>query len=166
MITVTVEQKQGSPKGATTRRIRVSASSIKRALEICGAERPDTDGRAVFPIEAESFFAPVENTSCGYMLPVEASHRNLRDNIAAKAAGRRRKQSQPISRAIRERGARCPPFCLMLSILCCSDTSNNTTLRSLSNLRTCWVYCEARRDLLLRCEGGPARDRGKRRVRW
>lgn len=54
MITVTVEQKQG----AATRRMRVSASSIERALEISGAGRPDTEVRVVFPIDAEAFFAP------------------------------------------------------------------------------------------------------------
>ena len=50
MITVTVEQKQG----ATTRRMKVSALSIERALEISGSGRPDTAARVVFPIDAET----------------------------------------------------------------------------------------------------------------
>lgn len=73
MITVTVEQKQGSPKGVTTRQMKVSAPSIERALQISGAGRPDTEARVVFPIDAEAFFAPVSNEGIDYtsMTPEE-----------------------------------------------------------------------------------------------
>lgn len=62
MITVTVEQK----RGATTRRMQVSASSIERALETSGASRPDTNVRVVFPIDAETFFAPATQEGIDY----------------------------------------------------------------------------------------------------
>ena len=62
MITVTVEQKQGP----TTRRMQVSASSIERVLQISGAGRPDTHVRVVFPIDAETFFAPATREGIGY----------------------------------------------------------------------------------------------------
>lgn len=61
MITVTVEQK----RGPTTRNMQVSASSIERALQISGADRPDTDVRVVLPIDAETFFVPVTHEGIG-----------------------------------------------------------------------------------------------------
>ena len=48
MIAVTVEKTYGT----ATARVRVSATSIKRALRLAGE-----DARVVFPIEAELFFA-------------------------------------------------------------------------------------------------------------
>ena len=59
MITVTIEQK----KGAFTRRVRVTAPSIERALQISGGEASAgeanaTPARVVFPIDGEAFFAP------------------------------------------------------------------------------------------------------------
>lgn len=69
MITVTVEQQQG----ATTQQMKVSAPSIERALEISGADRPDMDVRVVFPIDAETFFAPTTREGIDYtaMTPEE-----------------------------------------------------------------------------------------------
>ena len=62
MITVTVVQKQG----ATTRRMRVSAPSVERALKISGVNRPDTEVRVVFPVDDPDFFAPMshEGSDC------------------------------------------------------------------------------------------------------
>lgn len=59
MITVTIEQK----RGAFTRRVRVTAPSIERALQISGSEASAdeanaTQARVVFPIDGEAFFAP------------------------------------------------------------------------------------------------------------
>ena len=69
MITVTVEQQQG----ATTRQMKVSAPSIERALEISGAGRPDIEVRVVFPIDADTFFAPTTREGIDYtsMAPEE-----------------------------------------------------------------------------------------------
>lgn len=53
MITVTVEQK----RGAVTRRVRVTAPSIERALQISGHGKNGTEARVVFPIDGEAFFA-------------------------------------------------------------------------------------------------------------
>lgn len=63
MITVTVEQ----TRKAATQRVRVSAASIERALEISGAGRPGIDVRVVFPIDAEAFFAPVRDEVIDYV---------------------------------------------------------------------------------------------------
>ena len=53
MVTLVVLQK----KGPLTRRLTVSAASVRRAVEIarCGAE----EARVVFPIDGQLFFAPV-----------------------------------------------------------------------------------------------------------
>lgn len=69
MITVTVEQKQG----ATTRRMKVSAPSIERALKISGSGHPDIEVRVVFPIDAETFLAPTTPEGIDYtsMTPEE-----------------------------------------------------------------------------------------------
>ncbi len=55
MITLCILQK----KGPLTRRLTVSADSVKRALQIarCGAD----EATIVFPIDDELFFAPVGN---------------------------------------------------------------------------------------------------------
>jgi hypothetical protein len=54
VITVSVEQ----TRGATTRRLRVSAPTIERALVLAGKDRPGTFVEVLFPIDAEAFFAP------------------------------------------------------------------------------------------------------------
>lgn len=55
MITVIIEQK----RGAFTRRVRVTAPSIERALQISGgSEASGAEARVVFPIDGEAFFAP------------------------------------------------------------------------------------------------------------
>ena len=54
MIRVTVEIREG----ALTYRVRVTAPSIERALEIVGEEKPGRMVRVVFPIDPEVFFVP------------------------------------------------------------------------------------------------------------
>ena len=49
MITVTVERK----RGAFTARVKVSAESIERAVEIAGALAGADSARVVFPIDGE-----------------------------------------------------------------------------------------------------------------
>lgn len=56
MIRVAVEVREG----AVTRRVRITAPSIERALEIAGAGKPGLEVRLLFPIDAEAFFAPAE----------------------------------------------------------------------------------------------------------
>ena len=53
MVTLVVLQKNGP----LTRRLTVSAASVRRAVEIarCGAE----EARVVFPMDGELFFAPI-----------------------------------------------------------------------------------------------------------
>ena len=59
MITVTVERK----KGACTTRIKVSAESIERAVEIAG--RGADSSRLLCPINGEEFFArPTDGERC------------------------------------------------------------------------------------------------------
>jgi hypothetical protein len=53
MICVTIEIHEG----ATTRRVRLTSSSIERALELAGGGKPGRSVRLVFPIEPEAFFA-------------------------------------------------------------------------------------------------------------
>ena len=55
MIRVTAEIREG----ALTYRVRVSAPSIERALEIVGAGKPGRRVRLVFPIDPEAFFVSV-----------------------------------------------------------------------------------------------------------
>jgi hypothetical protein len=43
---------------ATTRRVRVTAPSIRRALLLAGEDRPGVEVRVLFPIDAIGFFAP------------------------------------------------------------------------------------------------------------
>jgi len=54
MIRVTVEIREG----ALTYRVRVTAPSIERALEIAGEGKPGRRVRLVFPIDSEVFFLP------------------------------------------------------------------------------------------------------------
>jgi hypothetical protein len=53
MIRVTVEVREK----AVSRRVRVTAPSIERALELTGEGKPGKEVRVVFPIDPESFFA-------------------------------------------------------------------------------------------------------------
>lgn len=61
MITVNVELKTGP----TTRRLKVSAPTIERAVEIAASfaseAGADSSARVLFPIDAEAFFASVGN---------------------------------------------------------------------------------------------------------
>ena len=52
MIRVTVEIREG----ALTHQTRITAPSIKRALEMAGGDKPGRRARFVFPIEPEAFF--------------------------------------------------------------------------------------------------------------
>jgi hypothetical protein len=54
MVRVTVEVREG----ALTYRVRVTAPSIERALEIVGKGKPGRRVRLVFPIDPEIFFVP------------------------------------------------------------------------------------------------------------
>ena len=54
MICVIVEIRES----ALTYRVRVTASSIKRALKITGRGKPGRRVRLVFPIDSEAFFVP------------------------------------------------------------------------------------------------------------
>jgi hypothetical protein len=53
MICVTVEIREGP----VTRRVRLTSSSIERALELASAGKPGRRVRLVFPIDSEAFFA-------------------------------------------------------------------------------------------------------------
>jgi hypothetical protein len=54
MIRVTVEIREG----ALTYQVRVTATSIERALEIAGEGKPGRRVRLVFPIDPDVFVAP------------------------------------------------------------------------------------------------------------
>ena len=54
MIRVTVEIREG----ALTYRVRVTAPSIERALEITGEGKPGRRVRLLFPIDPEAYFVP------------------------------------------------------------------------------------------------------------
>jgi hypothetical protein len=54
MIRVTVEIREGT----LTYRVRVTAPSIERALEIAGEVKPGRRVRLLFPIDPEVFFVP------------------------------------------------------------------------------------------------------------
>ncbi len=58
MISVTVEIHED----ALTRRVRITAPSIKQALEIAGEGKPGHKARLLFPIGAETFFVPESPT--------------------------------------------------------------------------------------------------------
>jgi hypothetical protein len=57
MIHVTVEIREG----ALSYRVRVTAPSIERALEIAGKEKPGRRVRLVFPIDPEAYFVPASS---------------------------------------------------------------------------------------------------------
>jgi hypothetical protein len=54
MICVTVETREG----ALTRRVRITATSIKRALRIARGGKPSRGTRLGFPIDPEAYFVP------------------------------------------------------------------------------------------------------------
>jgi hypothetical protein len=57
MIRVTVEIREG----ALTYKVRVTAPSIERALEITGEGKVDRRVRLLFPIDPEAYFVPEES---------------------------------------------------------------------------------------------------------
>ncbi len=61
MLCVTVEVREG----VLTHRARVTAPSIKQALEIMGEEKPGRRVRLVFPIDPEVFFVPAASGARG-----------------------------------------------------------------------------------------------------
>ncbi len=56
MVCVTVEIREG----AITRRTRITAPSIKRAMRIASKGKPGCEARLLFPIDPEAFFMPEE----------------------------------------------------------------------------------------------------------
>jgi hypothetical protein len=58
MIRVTIEMREG----AVTRRVRISAPSIERALKIAGYETSGRRVRLLFPIDSETFFVPEDSS--------------------------------------------------------------------------------------------------------
>ena len=54
MLCVTIEVREG----AATLRVRITAPSIERALEIAGEGTPGRRVRLLFPIDSEAFFVP------------------------------------------------------------------------------------------------------------
>lgn len=58
MIRVSVEIREG----ALTRRVRITAPSIKQALKMAGEGKPGRRARLVFPIDPEAFFVPESPT--------------------------------------------------------------------------------------------------------
>lgn len=51
---VTIELREG----AVTRRVRITAPSIERAMEMAGDGKPGRTARLLFPIDPEAFFVP------------------------------------------------------------------------------------------------------------
>ncbi len=51
---VTIEVREG----AVTRRVRITAPSIERAMTMAGDGKPGRRARLLFPIDAEDFFVP------------------------------------------------------------------------------------------------------------
>ena len=45
-------------EGTVTRRVRIVAPSIERAMEMAGAGKPGRRARLLFPIDPEAFFVP------------------------------------------------------------------------------------------------------------
>ncbi len=45
-------------KGTVTRRVRIVAPSIERAMEMAGAGKPGRRAHLLFPIDPEAFFVP------------------------------------------------------------------------------------------------------------
>lgn len=68
MICVSIEVREG----ALTRRVRITAPSIERALGIASAGKPGREVRPLFPIDPESFFVP-ENPDRGRRLEMGLS---------------------------------------------------------------------------------------------
>lgn len=54
---VTVEVREGT----VTRRVRITAPSIERAMKMAGAGRPGRRARLLFPIDPETFFVPEDS---------------------------------------------------------------------------------------------------------
>ncbi len=54
MICVTVEIREGT----ITRRVRLTASSLERALKLAGGGKPGRRVCLVFPTDTEAFFVP------------------------------------------------------------------------------------------------------------
>jgi hypothetical protein len=54
MLCVTIEIREG----AVSRRVRISAPSIERALKMAGDGKPDRKVRLVFPLVPAAFFVP------------------------------------------------------------------------------------------------------------
>jgi hypothetical protein len=54
MVRVTIEVREG----ALTNRVRITAPSIERALEIAGEGKPGRRVRLLYPIDPEVFFVP------------------------------------------------------------------------------------------------------------
>jgi len=73
MITVTAELKTGP----TTRRLKVSAPTIEMAISMASSFASEAGGdssaRVLFPIDGETFFAPVGNPAGGIEGACEAS---------------------------------------------------------------------------------------------
>jgi hypothetical protein len=57
MICVTVEVREG----AVTRRVRITAPSIERALRMAGDGKPARRVRLLFPIDPDDFFLPASS---------------------------------------------------------------------------------------------------------
>jgi hypothetical protein len=57
MIHVTVEVREG----ALTYRVRITAPSIERALDIAGDGKPGRRVRLIFPIDPEAFFVSADS---------------------------------------------------------------------------------------------------------
>ena len=57
MICVTFEMRVG----ALTRRVRISAPSIERALKLAGYGTPGCTVRLLFPIDSGAFFVPEDS---------------------------------------------------------------------------------------------------------
>ena len=45
-------------EGTVTRRVRIVAPSIERAMEMAGAGKPGRRAHLLFPIDPEAFFVP------------------------------------------------------------------------------------------------------------
>jgi hypothetical protein len=58
MIRVTIEVREG----ALTRRVRITATSIERAIKMAGDGKPGRRGRLLFPIDPEAFFVPEDSS--------------------------------------------------------------------------------------------------------
>ena len=59
MICVTVEVREG----AGTRRVRITAPSIERALSMAGDGKPARRVRLPFPIDLDAFFLPASSVT-------------------------------------------------------------------------------------------------------